>query len=250
MKSAQSVSLADPGIPSPACELESLHGKLKLAESSPAQFDIHLVRAGPAEFRIDPVLHFLDLQGVERGCFVGVDGLLDSPEECPPQHRVAGRVPGLDEGLLFPGFRPCAVVGQRGAEGMDQLPVLPSGPQSQVHAKDLPFRGDPSDLLGQFLRQPREKFAIRDDRIGVALHSRGMSLAAEEIDDIDVGAVVQLLASQFAQRQDREGGFRDPAPVVEILRWPEAVEQILQGQAMSFLEEGVCQDREIPGRVR
>ena len=177
-------------------------------------------------------MRFLDLLKLVQGGEIqelavgkGSKGLAEGFSQFPGSaHR-----PGLDQGQSFEGLPPAsivvAVVGQRGCN----VSGAAFGPQPQIHPIEGPFNGRLRQGLGDHASQLGEEVAIRNGlgrtaterSMGAGL--RGDSLAffpVVAIDQVDIGAVVELLAAQLAHSQHGEAGLPHAAPAVGRLGDP------------------------------
>src|SRR5439155_23848511 len=110
-----------------------------------------------------------------------------------------GRNAGLDQHLFFPIAGALGIVSLSAVLGDADFAQYAIGPQAEVHAIALPIGGvggkQGDILIGDLL----VKLFIGDARGTV-----GLAVAAVDEHQIDVGAIVQLLAAQFAERDHGE----------------------------------------------
>ena len=168
--------------------------ELDLPDPPEAQLHVPVGPKGPRGGEVDPVLHPLDLLDRGEVEVLAVDEGDDGPEELLPEGKVPRHGARLDERRALPRLPPRLVVDLGGAQRVGELPARPLGAQPKVHPEDEPvlrrFRNDPGDRLAQ----PDEIFVQRNGTRGPF----GTPLVRfVEVDDVDVGAEVQLERPQL-----------------------------------------------------
>ena len=103
------------------------------------------------------------------------------------------------------------------ANGQFAFPALRT--QAQIDAKDRTFGGQAGQNFRDLLRQANEIFAVRHGR------SRGRFSVSIDEHEVDVRAVIELVASQLSEGQDGEGGVHQTSGGVEVLRRIETAQQ-------------------------
>src|SRR5439155_8434708 len=120
----------------------------------------------------------------------------------------------LDERLALPRIGPIAEVGHRRAQGDHQLAVPAARAQVEVDAEHLPLGIAARDQARHIARQAGEELLVADRAAALRAAPGGLAVPREEVEEIDVAAVVQLLAPELAQGDDGEGGALEVALVV------------------------------------
>ncbi len=165
-------------------ELQILHDKLNVADRSLAQLDLAPVPPSLAQLLLGALLHAVNVRAHRGRIGAGIQQRLGPRQEFAGGLLAAGDGPRLEQRLLLPQARVLLQVGQIAIHGVDQRPDRPPGPQPHVDAVEKTGRGGLTQRLDQTLAQPRVTGCV-----GVGQHQQ-----------VDVGAVVKLLAAQFAHR--------------------------------------------------
>ena len=122
-----------------------------------------------------------------------------------PSAEVAGDRPGLEQGLELPGLGPALVVGAVARQGADQRTGLALRTQVGVDRPDRALAG----VLGADLHQLRGELGGDPGGRGLV----GTLRRLEDVEHVDVGDVVQLVAAALAERDHRQpGAARRPGP--------------------------------------
>ena len=119
----------------------------------------------------------------------------------------------------------------RQADGQFAFPALRT--QAQIDAKDRTFRGQTGQNFRDLLRQANEIFAVRDGRSG------GRFSVSVDEHQIDVRAVIELVASQLSEGQDGERGVHQTSGVVGVLRRIETAQQTRVGLPQSLFDQDI-----------
>ncbi len=123
-----------------------------------------------------------------------------------PSVEIAGDRPALDQRLPLPGSAARHIVAQRGVERAGQRPLLAVGAQPHVDAIGDSQRRVVGQQPDELAPHPGEELGVGDD-LGPAV----CAILVVQEDQIDVGAVVELLAAQLAQAQHDEPCRRSAA---------------------------------------
>ena len=185
-----------------------------------------------ARLVLDGPLHRLDFVDLGETEILAVDERLHAPKKIAAQLQVAGDGPDLDERLPLPGAAERIVVGQRAGQRLGQRPAPPFGTQPQVNAVRLAAirvcRQEAHDLADH----AGEEVTV-GDALDVLAARRPFLVVKEH--QVDVAAVVQLLAAEFAERETRSR--RRPTRVGE--RLTEALGGRPQGRGQGDLQGDV-----------
>ena len=131
-----------------------------------------------------------------------VDKRLDFFEESVAQIARAGDGAGLDQGGALPALAPGFVIEHRRVDRLHQRSVGTQGAEPQVDAKNKPVFGDLAHGLDDSFADFGEKLTGRCFAFGSA--GAFALIALKKKNNIDVGAEIQLAASQFAHAKDDE----------------------------------------------
>src|ERR1044071_10328322 len=101
-------------------------------------------------------------------------------------------MPGFDQRLQLPIGRGMSVVVQSIRQGNCGLAFMPSGTETQINTKDRTFGRGARKYVCHKLRQAHGILSQR-------YFSASKFWAGKEIEQIDVRAVIQLVAAQLAQ---------------------------------------------------
>ena len=121
--------------------------------------------------------------------------------------RVARRDARLDKHLLLPVARPLSVIGNRALYRDADFAQRAVGPKTKVDAVALSFAG----ICGEQIGVPIGDLLI-ELLVGNRSLTVGVSGSAVEKHQVDIGAVIKLLAAQLAERENGESAS---APVDE-----------------------------------
>jgi len=97
------------------------------------------------------------------------------------------------------------IVTKRVRQADGEFAFIALRPQTKINAKDWSFRSGARENFCHLLRQANKVLAIGD---GCA---RRFGTVAVEEKQVDVGAVVELIAAELAERQDGKRSVNDPA---------------------------------------
>ena len=165
--------------------------------------DLDLGGPGRDGALLDPPLEGLDLGDLGGAEIAAIDKRLDRLEKGLAQGEVAGDRAALDQRLPLPGAAAGHVIAQRGVERPRQHPLFAVGTQPHVDAISDPQRGVVGQQPDDVAPHPRKELGVRDD-----LGPGRLAVFVVEEYQIDVGAVVELLAAELSQPQHDEPGGR------------------------------------------
>jgi len=199
-------AVADPGFSSAVEALEALDEEFDIADAAGAEFDVDGlgVELAAGELFVDAEAGLGD--GFERGEVEGggVDEGLDEGEEFAPGGGVAGGDAGFDEHLELPVAAAGLVVVFGGVEGDDDLAEAAFGTEAEVDAVADAFGGVAGQEVGDEMGDLDGELFVGND-VGTG----GFAVGGVEEDEVDVGAVVELFAAEFADGEDGERGGRE-----------------------------------------
>ena len=155
---------------------------------------------------------------------------LELPEQLVADLQVSRAGARLHERVALPAAPERLVVELGGADAVHDRPVLPVGPEVQVHPEHEPVLGRLRDRLGHELRELR---VVRE--VGDRAGPRGVAVALVDVDEVHVRREVELAGPELPHRQGAEARARlaaaevrrravprPQAPVVEADRGVEA----------------------------
>ncbi len=179
-------------------ELLRLHEELDLADAAPAE--LHVARRlGSAQRGVHPSLHRLqvlerpevEVAAVDEGHELGDEPLA---ERAVPAHRT-----GLQPRGALPRLPPGLVVRERRRERDGDRPLAAARAEPEIDAEDEAVARDLAERARHLLGEAREELPERA--------ARGLlAVALVDVDQIDVGTVVELLAAELAHTENDEGG--------------------------------------------
>ena len=185
-------------------ELKRLRYKLHLANSARPQLDIEL-EASSRVLAVHPLLHLLDLFERLEVEVPTKDKRHQFVEKGFAEREIPGRRPCLQHRPPLPGLTPRFVVEQRGREGIDHRSVLPMGPKAEIDPEDEAILGLVLEHAGRALGKPRRPCVGVEAAPRTALGGHIGSII--EVDEIDVGAEVELGRPELAHCEHDEAGF-------------------------------------------
>ena len=187
---------AQEGVGATMNKLEQLDGELDVAQAAAPQLELtRRVRSR------DVVLHAtthcarrLD-KTFARGSapHVGLRGFFEGASDC----LVSRAGTCLEQRLELPGLRPLIPVLAVGLDGAHERSVAPLGPQVRVHRPQRSFGSGARACGGGSRRQARRDL---EGHAFIPVHP-GLG----DVDDIDVGDVVEFACSRLTHRNDGEG---------------------------------------------
>src|SRR5206468_493017 len=124
---------------------------------------------------------------------------LDKP---PPRLQVPRHGPRLDQCLTLPPLGPVPVVRDRSAQRQREVHITATGAEPQIDPEDLALRSRTGDEAGDLRRQTREELFVRQRAGPRGVGPRRLTVARVQIQQVDVAAVVELLTSELAERDD------------------------------------------------
>ena len=195
----QRVGVADLGVLAAVEQLEELDDELDVADAAAAGLDLDLGgprRDGPL---LDPPLQRLDLADLGAAEVASIDERLDRVEEVAAEVEVAGDRAALDQGLPLPGPAGRLVIAERRRQRAGQGPLVPLGPEPHVDPVGLPQGRVVGEQADEVAPHPGEELGVGDRPRAV-----GLPLVVVEEDQVDVRAVVELLAAELAQPEHHE----------------------------------------------
>ena len=234
----EGVGVADLGILAAVQELEELDDELDVADAAAPGLDLEVGGPGRDGALLDPTLHRLDLADLGAAEVAAVDERRDRVEEGPAEVEVAGEGAALDQGLALPGPAGGLVVAQGRRQRAGQGPLVSLGPEPHVDAVGPAERGVVGEEPNDVAAHPGEELGVRDDA-----RAGGLALDVIEEDQVDVGAVVQLLAAELPHRQ------HDEPRGLALVPGGDAVPGLgpAASQPAGDLDAGVGQLREVEG---
>src|SRR3989338_1151999 len=173
-----------------------------------------------------------------------VDERLDLFEKARAEILFARSGSGLDQSGPLPALPPRLVVEQGGSGGLNQRAAAPHGPKPKVGAEDKAFLCHLSHRASDSLRQTGEEFPWRFSSFATALTLSLFLLV--EVDQVDIGAEIELLASQFPHAKDDEAVF---AAAMWELERAVILFQFPAAEAVGRLEHGVGKRGDLPHRL-
>jgi len=195
--------IAEPGGAAAVDALEALDEEFDIADAAPGEFDIEaLGAAAGVEFLVDAFAgfgHGLDGGEIEGG---GVDHGLDPLEEVAARGAFAGGDAGLEEHLEFPVAGAGAVVLFGGVEGDADFAEAAIGAEAEVDAVAEAFGG----VGGEEVRETGGDF-LEELAVGDGVFAVGLAVALIEEEEVDVGAVVEFVGSEFTEGEDGEAAL-------------------------------------------
>ena len=176
-------------------ELEHLREQLDLADAPAPLLHVLVQVAALAVLAVGPRLvpgKLLDGRVVEVLAVHEGDGQLDEP---PPEVEVAGDGPRLQEREPLERLAHALVVLGRLLQRVDEVAPLPHRPETHVDPVEIA-------LTGVRAQQGRE---AASQLLVAALGGAGRVVrGVVDVDEVDVGAVVQVAAAELAHADDRE----------------------------------------------
>ena len=137
---------------------------------------------------------------IERG---RIDQRLDVIQQRPAGLGLAGRNAGLDQHLQFPIAAALLVIAAGAVERNADFAIAAVGTQPQIDAVALAFGGVGGEQLRVLVGDLLEEFFV-----GHRLRAVGLAVAGVDEHQIDVGAVVQLIAARACQARSRRSRTR------------------------------------------
>src|SRR5207249_10803987 len=162
--------------------------------------EIHVARSlGSAQRGVQPSLprrQVLERPEVEVAA-------VDEGHELGDEAFAEGAVPAPRTGLqprgALPRLPPGLVVRERRRERDDDRPLAAARAEPEIDAEDEAVARDLAERARHLLGEAREELPERAAR-------RLFAVALVDVDQIDVGAVVELLAAELAHTENDEGG--------------------------------------------
>ena len=190
-------AVAHPLLASAVQALQTLHQKLDVADPARRQLDVQAAgrAALGSQFFADALARFayrFDGPEVEGAL---IDQRLHKLQQGGAGLALSRRDARLDQHLLLPVARAFTVVGARAFLGDGDLAQGPVRAQPQVHAIALPLRRICREQCRVLVGHLLVEFLVREHGGTV-----GLPIAAVDEHQVDIGAVVQFLAAQLAER--------------------------------------------------
>ena len=183
--------------------LQALHQKFNVANPAAGQLDIQArIHLLGSQLFVNSGAGFRNsFDGVEIESR-GIDQRLDKFQQLAARVRLPGRHAGFDEHLQLPIPAALLVVFVGAFERDGDLAVTPVRPQPQIDAVTLALGRVGGEQIGAAVGDFLEEFLVRD-----GLATIGVAVCGVDEHQIDVGAVVQFLAAQFAERDHAESAL-------------------------------------------
>ena len=240
LQGQQRVALAHLGQVAAVEELQELDGELDVADAAAAGLDLGGADAALAGLLLDAPFQRLDLVDLGERQIFAVDERLDGLEEALAQGEVAGRRADLDERLPLPGAAEGVVVGQGAGQRPGQRAAVALRPQAQVDAVGQAAVGVGRQQAHHLADDLGEELVVAD--AGDALAAGGAVLLVDE-HQVDVAAVVQLLAAELAEGEDDAGD----GPAGRGAGLAVALADVAQGGGQGDLQGHVGGARDVAG---
>ncbi len=199
----EGIALADLGQIAAVEQLQELDGEFDVADAADAGLDLGVAVAVAVGFLLDAPLQGLDAVNLAGGEILAVDERLDGLEKLLAQAHVAGAGPNLDEGLAFPGAAERVVISQSAGQRPSQGAAFAFGPQPEIDAVGQPLIAVLRQEAHDFAHNAREEIVVADAADAFAARR---AVFVEKEHEVDVGAVIQLLAAVLAEGQDDTAG--------------------------------------------
>ena len=240
LQSEESAAGAQPRFAAAVDALETLHQKFNIANA--AAIDLHIDAGMRHLFQetLAPMAADL-LPGLERRLdgdkiqLRAIDIGLHRTGKLARQAHVSGGMAHLDHGLQLPIVGGVGVVVNGVGQRHRGLALAALRTQAQVNAKHRAFAGMPGQQLRGLLRQANKVFAVGNFR------RRRFQAAVVEKQQVNVGAIVQLVSAQLAQRKHREARVNHAPVGIQPLWRAKAVLELRFRLAQRFLDEHVGQ---------
>src|SRR5581483_12316901 len=113
------------------------------------------------------------------------------------ERAVAADGPRLQPRRALPRLSPRLVVRERGRQRVRHRPLRAPGTQAKIDAKDEAVLGELAQRARHLLRKTREELRERPAR-------RLLAVALVDVHEVDVGAVVELFATELPHAEDDE----------------------------------------------
>src|SRR5215472_16223146 len=123
---------------------------------------------------------------------------------------------------------------------------MPFGPQPQVHPKHLAFGGWLGQSSDDGLRQPNEVLFVEHHGLREA-DAGGFAVPRIKEQEINIRAVVQLSATELAERNNAEPAANHASLRVMILRLTITLGELLIGVKKSLGENHIGKPRKLQG---
>ncbi len=182
-------------------KLKELDDEFDVANAAVSRFDFDLGGARRERALLDPALHGLDLADLGRAEIAAINEGRDRREEGPAEIEIARDGPTFDERLTFPRSTGRFIIAERRGERARQRALIALGSKPHVDPIGDAQRGVVGEQSDDFATHPREKFGVGDDA-----RTGGLPFGVVQENQVDVRAVIQLVAAELAERQDDERG--------------------------------------------
>src|SRR5207253_10210397 len=201
--------LLEAGILAAVHELLRLDDELDLANAAAAELDVARAGARVAQRRVHTPLHHLEVLDRGKVQVAAVDEAEELVEQRLAERPVAGDRPRLQPGRALPRLPEGLVVGERRGERDGERPLAAARAQPEVHPEAEPLGRHVAQRAGPLRRQAREELPVRPPpRVG--------TVALVDVDQVDVGAVVELAAPELPHAEDDEA----PGPIARPVLAP------------------------------
>ncbi len=191
---------AQPRILAGVHELMRLDEELDLPDAAAAELHVARARRGIAQRHVDLALHRLEVGERPEVEVAAVDEGLELGEQRRAERAVARDHPRLEPRGALPRLPPALVVRERGRPRHGNRPLAAPGPEPQVDAEAEPVGGDLGEGAGHLL-------AHSGGELAHGATSRQLAVARIDVDEVDVGAVIELAAAELAHAEHGEAGI-------------------------------------------
>ena len=239
----QGFQLPHMGIFAGVNELEHLADKLNLPDAATTELDVGAGRFGLVQAALDPGFHILEVFDRREIEIAPKHKRLHLGNETLPQGQVSGNRPSLEQGRPLPGLAPGFVIAQGIGQGIHHRAVRAVRPQAQVNPKHPPTGHLIAQRPGQFLGQVGKELAWCQAALAAPGGVPGIALV--HIDQIDVGAEIQILAAELAHAKDDEA----ERPAVGRDGLAVQLTQPRSAVLVGDLDRRVSQTAQLPGRL-
>src|SRR5262249_23053823 len=179
-------------------ELLRLHEEFDLADAAAPELHVAARRLRRTQRRVDLPLHdlqILDRAEVEVSSVHERDELAD---ETLAERPITADGSRLEPRRAFPRLTPGLVVGERGRQRDRHRSLAPARPEPKVDAEDDAVAGPLAERARHLLGEPGEE--LRERTAG-----RLLAVGLVDVHEVDVRAVVELLAAELPHAEDDEG---------------------------------------------
>src|SRR6266536_4464582 len=178
-------------------KLERLHDEFDLANAAASKFHVAFELVCADDVALDAPLNARNfIQQIGR-CASGINERLMLPQEFVSQLTAAADSARLDQRKTFPGFAESGIIIFHALERAGQWPCRAFRSQTQIDAEKRASRMPGRKCFEDSFSQPVKEFVIGNVCCELAFFT-------VEKEKINIRAVVQFAAAEFAQRKDGE----------------------------------------------